>query len=109
MRLRRRPPSSENLAAAPPRPHMRVLRDADELAQAEQRAADGERRLRARLEARAARDAHTARARGGDAPMAPTLAQLRKGSLPPPVRFPVRSPVAKQAPGPEPSPHWPAA
>lgn len=49
-----------------PRPAVRVLRDPAELAAANQRAADGERRLRERLEARAQRDALMARREVGD-------------------------------------------
>jgi len=50
---------------APP-PTVRVLHGDAELAAAAERAAEGERRLRARLDARAARDAWTAQQRTGD-------------------------------------------
>jgi hypothetical protein len=46
-----------------PRPTVRVLRDDDELAAAAERAAEGQRRLQDRLEARAARDAWMAERR----------------------------------------------
>lgn len=63
---------------------MLVLRDPDELARAAERAAEGERRLQARLDARAARDAWTAeRGDGGQRTLRPVVV-LRGTPLPPP-------------------------
>ena len=105
---RRRRDREERVTAAPPAPHnVRVLHDERELAQAAERAAEGERRLRARLAARAARDEwmaehaeaevgwqHFASGRRGEAPSARPAVVGRSDGMP----------LARPA-----SPHPPAA
>lgn len=101
---------------APPRHHMRVLRGPAELAEAEERAAEGQRRLRAQLDARAAHEARTAERHVADAPELRTLLRLRAGALPPPLgtrRPPLAGPPASLERPPAPpqpsSHHSPAA
>jgi len=71
-----------------PPPTVRVLHGDAELAAAAERAAEGQRRLQARLEARAARDAWTALRRqatdGGTPPLAFPGSQSRPGRSPAP-------------------------
>lgn len=111
----RRKGRTQGLQPALPRPAVRVLRDEAELASASERAAEGERRLRARLEARAARDAWTAEHRqapGVD--VAPGMTLPAGAPSPRPRSVPGTPPVAPQIPGTEPgdtarSPRIPAA
>lgn len=74
--------------SAPPRQHMRVLRDEIELAEAAARAAEGERRLQDRLETRAAHEAKVA-VQDVERPALRWPAGLRTAVLPPPRRTPL--------------------
>lgn len=81
----RRKVPHQNAPAVVAHQHMRVLRDPTELAQAAERAADGERRLRARLDARAARDAWSAERRARTVETTRFVDTLPGGELPPPL------------------------